>query len=267
MVQELPNWSERAPLVVQMGKNSPAMQETRVQSLGQEDLLGKEMATHSSTVAWKIPWTKEPGGLQSMRWQRVRHDWAAKHPQTCSEVARGLVSPGEREAGGAEHGAERQHVGPETGAHIQAGPADRMQDAAGFWAARKSKLMSIFRKDRFSQQPSHFWARDGGGMEVWAEILGELKQEAPRGGSHSSLSGTGWWPGQARWQGWWGWGLYRQCQQVNGTWGGRAKEEKACGLSSQRMARPLPELRKRRRRGNRPPVCSSWSSFILKGWM
>ena len=48
--------------------------ETRVQSLGQEDPLEKEMATHSSTLAWKIPWTKEPGRLQSMRSQRVGHD-------------------------------------------------------------------------------------------------------------------------------------------------------------------------------------------------
>ena len=48
-------------LVVQMVKNPPAMQETRVQSLGQEDLLEKEMETHSSILAWKIPWTVEPG--------------------------------------------------------------------------------------------------------------------------------------------------------------------------------------------------------------
>ena len=49
-----------------MVKHLPAMQETQVRSLGQEDPLEKEMATHSSTLAWKIPWTKEPGGLQSM---------------------------------------------------------------------------------------------------------------------------------------------------------------------------------------------------------
>ena len=48
-----------------MVKNLPAMQETCVRSLGQEDPLEKEMATHSSTLAWKIPWTEEPGGLQS----------------------------------------------------------------------------------------------------------------------------------------------------------------------------------------------------------
>ena len=57
-----------------MVKNLPAKQETRVQSLGQEDLLEKEMATHSSTVAWKIPWKEETGRLQSIGSQRVGHD-------------------------------------------------------------------------------------------------------------------------------------------------------------------------------------------------
>ena len=59
-----------------MVKNLPAVQETWVQSLGWEDPLKKEMATHSSIIAWKISWTEEPGGLQSMGSQRVRHDWA-----------------------------------------------------------------------------------------------------------------------------------------------------------------------------------------------
>ena len=53
-------------LVAQTVKNLPAMQDTQVQSLAQEDLLEKEMATHFSIPAWKIPWTEEPGGLQSM---------------------------------------------------------------------------------------------------------------------------------------------------------------------------------------------------------
>ena len=56
-----------------MGKNLPAMQETQVQSLGWEDPLENGMATHSSILAWRIPWTEEPGGVQSMRSQRVRH--------------------------------------------------------------------------------------------------------------------------------------------------------------------------------------------------
>ena len=55
-------------------KNLPAMQETWVRSLGQEDPLEKGMATHSSTLAWRIPWTEEPGGLQSMGSQRFGHD-------------------------------------------------------------------------------------------------------------------------------------------------------------------------------------------------
>ena len=57
-----------------MVKHLPAMQETRVQSLGQEDPLEKEMATHSSTLAWKIPWTEEHGRLQSMGSLRVGHN-------------------------------------------------------------------------------------------------------------------------------------------------------------------------------------------------
>ena len=63
-----------ASLVAQKVKLLPAMQESRVRSLGQEDPLEKEMATHSSTLAWKIPWMEEPGKLQSMGLQRVGHD-------------------------------------------------------------------------------------------------------------------------------------------------------------------------------------------------
>ena len=63
-----------ASLVAQTVKNLPAMQETRVQSLGVEDLLEKGMATHSCILASRIPWTEEPGGLQSMGSQRVRQD-------------------------------------------------------------------------------------------------------------------------------------------------------------------------------------------------
>ena len=57
-----------------MVKNPPAVQETWVRSLGQEVPLAKAMATHSGILAWRIPWTEEPGGLQSMGSQRVRHD-------------------------------------------------------------------------------------------------------------------------------------------------------------------------------------------------
>ena len=67
---------ERASLVSQTVKNLPAMWETWVRSLGWKDSLEKEMATHSSILAWRIPWTKKHGGLQSMGSQRVGHDWA-----------------------------------------------------------------------------------------------------------------------------------------------------------------------------------------------
>ena len=63
-----------ASLVAQMVKNLPAMQETQVQSLGSEDPLEKGITTHSSILAWRIPWTKDPGGLHSMGSQRVGHD-------------------------------------------------------------------------------------------------------------------------------------------------------------------------------------------------
>ena len=70
-----------ASLVAQRLKRLPGMQETRVRSLGREDPLEKEMATHSSTLAWRIPWREEPGRLQSMGSQRVGHDWATLlHP-------------------------------------------------------------------------------------------------------------------------------------------------------------------------------------------
>jgi len=61
-------------LVAQMVKRLSTMWETWVRALGWEDLLKKEMAIHSRTIAWKIPWTEEPGRLQSMGSQRVGHD-------------------------------------------------------------------------------------------------------------------------------------------------------------------------------------------------
>ena len=70
-VMVFPWWTS---LVAQTVKHPPTMQETQVQSLGWEDLLEKEMATHSSILAWKIPWTEKPGSLQSMgseRWTRL----------------------------------------------------------------------------------------------------------------------------------------------------------------------------------------------------
>ena len=61
--------------VAQMVKNLPAMQETWARSLGREDPLEKKMAIHSSILAWRIPWTEDPGGLQSIGLQRVWHNW------------------------------------------------------------------------------------------------------------------------------------------------------------------------------------------------
>ena len=67
-------WESRASLITEVVKSLPLMWETRVRSLGQEDPLEKEMATHFSTLAWKLPWTEELGMLQSMESQRVGHD-------------------------------------------------------------------------------------------------------------------------------------------------------------------------------------------------
>ena len=64
-------------LVVQMVKSLLTVQESRVQSLDQEDPLEKEMATHSSILDWRIPWTEEPGELQSMGLRRAGHDWSS----------------------------------------------------------------------------------------------------------------------------------------------------------------------------------------------
>ena len=73
------NEESRTSLVAQTVKRLPTMRETRVRSLGGEDPLEKEMAIHSSTIAWKIPWTEEPGRVQSMGSQRVGHDCATNH--------------------------------------------------------------------------------------------------------------------------------------------------------------------------------------------
>ena len=65
----------RTSLIAHSVKNLPAMQETQVQFLDWEDPMEKGMVTHSSNLAWKIPWTEKPSGLQSLELQRVRHDW------------------------------------------------------------------------------------------------------------------------------------------------------------------------------------------------
>ena len=66
-------------MVAQIMKNPPALQETMVPSLGREDLLEKEMANHANILACRIPWTEEPGGLQSMGLQRVGHNLEPEH--------------------------------------------------------------------------------------------------------------------------------------------------------------------------------------------
>ena len=78
-------------LVAQMAKSLPSVRETWVQSLGQEDLLEKGMATLSSSLAWKIPWTEEPGEIESMGSQRVRHHWT-----TNTHTSEALYAPGNK---------------------------------------------------------------------------------------------------------------------------------------------------------------------------
>ena len=73
------NGISKKPLSPRMVKSLPAMHETQVQSLGWEDPLEKGMATYSSILAWRIPWTEEPGRLQSMASQRVGYDWASNN--------------------------------------------------------------------------------------------------------------------------------------------------------------------------------------------
>ena len=86
--------------MTQKAKNLPAMQETWVQSLAWEDLLGEEMATHSSILAWRIPRTEEPGGLQSKGSWRVRHSWMTNCDERAVRLSqwkrwskRGHISP------------------------------------------------------------------------------------------------------------------------------------------------------------------------------
>ena len=80
-------------LVAQTVKRLPTVWETQVRSLDQEDPLEKELATHSSPLAWKIPWMEEGGRLQSMELQRVGHDWATSLSLTVFEFVSGLNDP------------------------------------------------------------------------------------------------------------------------------------------------------------------------------
>ena len=88
--ENIKNWQlPPASLVAQLVKNLPVMQETWVRSLGREDPLEKEMATHSSILAWKILWVK-PGRLQSKGSQRVRHDWATSPASLVAQMIKNL---------------------------------------------------------------------------------------------------------------------------------------------------------------------------------
>ena len=79
-------YSYGASLVAQTVKNLPAMQETQVQCLSHEEPLEVGMATHSSILAWRLPWTEEPGGLQSLGSQRVGHDFTTRTYTTFSNI-------------------------------------------------------------------------------------------------------------------------------------------------------------------------------------
>ena len=99
-------------LVAHMVKSLPGMQDTRVRSLGQVDPLDNERATHSSILICKIPWTEEPGGLQSIGSQRVGHDWATRtswnfsHSRSSSGAAAGVLQAGDGTQRGPASGSE-----------------------------------------------------------------------------------------------------------------------------------------------------------------
>ena len=100
--------------MAQQVKNLPAMEETQkinVQSLAGEDPLEEETATHSSSLAWKIPWTEEPGGLQSKGLQRVGHDWARGIWPHRAQRCRGRVLQEHAREGPAVHAAGRLPTG------------------------------------------------------------------------------------------------------------------------------------------------------------
>ena len=111
--------------MAQKENNLPTMQETWVQSLGREDPLEKGMATHSSILAWKIPWTEEPGGLESMKSRGARHDRAAK-----THSGNALLQSMQKQRDHA-HAAERKAAvtGAEpTRSRIRSSPSPRLQE-------------------------------------------------------------------------------------------------------------------------------------------
>ena len=146
-----PQW---ASLVAQRLKRLPAMWETWVQSLGCKDSLEKEMATHPSIFAWRIPWTEEPGGLQSMGSQRVGHDWMTAF--TFKHSMEKAIAPHSSTLAGKSHG-QRSLVG------------------CSLWGCEES--------DRTEQLHFHFalwWIGEGNGSTLQCSCL-----ENPRDGGAS----------------------------------------------------------------------------------
>ena len=124
--------------------NAEDSQEAQVRSLGQEDPLEEGMTTHSSFLAWRIPWTEEPGGLQSMGSQRVRHDWG--------DLARHARLTAQRRDPGSPPATQR---GP--GHSSEDGRASR--GAPERWQLEHWGLTGVSLKSWTSSLPSHRWAR------------------------------------------------------------------------------------------------------------
>ena len=118
-----------------MVKHLPAVQKTQVRSLGQEDPLEKEMATHSSILAWEIPWTEEPGRLQSMGLQRVGHDWSdlAAAAAAAAGGSNGKVSACSAEDPGSIPGLGRS-PGEGNGNALQYSCLENSMDREAWWA-------------------------------------------------------------------------------------------------------------------------------------
>ena len=138
--------------MAQTVKNLPAMQETWVQSLGWEDPLEEDMATHSSILAWRIPWTEEPGGLQSMGLQRVRHEdtterlsteflWKLSSKESACSAADAGLTPGSGRFPGEGNSNPLQYSSPQN-------PTD-----SGAWWTIQSTGSQRFRRDLVTKPP------------------------------------------------------------------------------------------------------------------
>ena len=130
-------------LVDQMVQNLPAMWETWVRSLGQEDPLEKGMATHSSILAWRIPWTEEPGGLQSMGSQRVRHDWATNTYPLVAQTVKNLPAMPETRV---------QSLGQESSSEKGMATHSNILARRTLWIDKPGELQSTG-----SQRVGHYW--------------------------------------------------------------------------------------------------------------